>query len=91
MSTTGMCDEENLKKAIEEEKTQTMSVYRASNVYGIPRKSLERRIKLKKNTKGLMGPSCTLGTENEKKLCQHIKDMQSKGFPLTIDDLRKSL
>ncbi|CAH4034219.1 unnamed protein product [Pieris brassicae] len=35
-----------------------------------------------------MRPSSTFGAENEKSLSKHIKDLQMKGFPLTIDDLR---
>ncbi|KAI4466563.1 hypothetical protein MML48_2g00000591 [Holotrichia oblita] len=35
-----------------------------------------------------MGPSSMLGQQNEQKLVTHIKTMQSKGFPLSIDDVR---
>ena len=45
--------------------------------------TLERRLKEP------MGPSPSLGAEHEKRLNNHIKVMQSRGFPLTIDDLRK--
>ncbi|XP_045773169.1 MFS-type transporter clz9-like [Maniola jurtina] len=66
-----------------------MSVYRASIIYNLPRKTLERRLKLNNDQKGPMGPSSTFGIANEKRLCKHIKEMQAKGFPLTMDDLRK--
>jgi hypothetical protein len=35
-----------------------------------------------------MGPTSMLGDQNEKKLADHIKTMQEKGFPLTINDVR---
>lgn len=45
--------------------------------------------RLNYDTKGSMGPASTFGADNEKRLSRHIKEMQSKGFPLTIDDKRK--
>ncbi|KAI4466550.1 hypothetical protein MML48_2g00003460 [Holotrichia oblita] len=35
-----------------------------------------------------MGPSSMLEQQNEQKLVTHIKTMKSKGFPLSIDDVR---
>ncbi|KAI4460733.1 helix-turn-helix psq domain [Holotrichia oblita] len=84
----GAWTEEDLKKAMDEVRNGTMTVYRASGIYHIPRKALERRLKVNNDTKGPMGPSSTFGVDNEKRLCKHIQEMQSKGFPLTIDDLR---
>lgn len=78
---------EDLKKAMEEVQNQRLSVYRASIIYDVPRKTLERRLKQNNSTKGPIEPSSTFG-DNEKKLSNHIKNMQSRGFPLTIDDLR---
>lgn len=85
----GAWSEEDLKNAMAEVRSGGMTVYRASFIYHIPRKTLERRLKQNNYTKGPMGPSSTFGADNEKRLSKHIKDMQSRGFPLTIDDLRR--
>lgn len=84
----GAWSEEDLKNAMEEVQNRGMKIYRASIIYNIPRKTLERRLKQNNCTKRPMGPSSTFTTKNEIRLSKHIKDMQSRGFPLTIDDLR---
>lgn len=85
----GNWSEESLKAAIIALKNAEMSVYAAAKMYQIPRKTLERRFKQNNDKKGPMGPSSLFGKENENKLANHIKSMQAKGFPLTIDDVRK--
>lgn len=87
-SVRGAWSEEDLVNAMEEVQNGRMKIYRASIIYNIPRKTLERRLKQNNCTKGPMGPSSTFGTNNEIRLSKHIKDMQSRGFPLTVDDLR---
>lgn len=84
----GNWSEESLKAAIQALKNREMSVYAAAKVFKIPRKTLERRFKTDNDKKGPMGPSSFFGEENEKKIADHIKNMQSKGFPLTIGDGR---
>lgn len=88
VATRGNWSEHSLKAAINCLKNGEMSVYKASIVYNIPRKTLERRYKNNNDIKGPMGPTCMLGEENEKKLSRHIKMVQEKGFPLTIKDVR---
>lgn len=61
----GAWSQEDLKMAMEEVQNGRMSVYRASFIYNIPRKTLERRLKLNNDKKGPMGPSSTFGAENE--------------------------
>ncbi|CAB3256884.1 unnamed protein product [Arctia plantaginis] len=85
----GNWTEEALKAAISAVKNDRLSVRAAANEFKIPRKTLERRIKKNNDKKGPMGPSSLFGEENEKKLAAHIKSMQAKGFPLTMDDVRK--
>lgn len=85
----GNWSEESLKAAINAVKNDGSSVRAASFQYQIPRKTLERRIKKNNDKKGPMGPPSLFGEENEKKLVTHIKTMQAKGFPLTMDDVRK--
>lgn len=88
ISTRGNWSEDSLKAAISCVKNGEMSVYKASIIYNIPRKTLERRYKTDNDKKGPMGPSSLFGDENEKKLSRHIKTMQERGFPLTIKDVR---
>lgn len=85
----GNWSEECLQSAMTAVKNENMTVYKAAILYGIPRKTLERRLKKNNNKKGPMGPSSIFGSENEKKIVSHIKAMQASGFPLTIDDLRR--
>jgi hypothetical protein len=88
VATRGNWSEDSLKAAINSIKNGELSVYKAAIVYNIPRKTLERRYKTNKTKKGPMGPTSMLGDQNEKKLADHIKTMQEKGFPLTINDVR---
>ncbi|CAH1634666.1 unnamed protein product [Spodoptera littoralis] len=50
----GTWSEEDLRSAMESVQRGNMSVYRASITYNIPRKTLERRVKLNNAVKGLM-------------------------------------
>lgn len=86
-SNRGLWTEEDLKGAIEAVKNGT-SVRQASITFNIPRKTLERRVKTGNSTKGSMGPSGTLGNDNECRLVRHIKNMQQHGFPMTRTDVR---
>ena len=63
----GAWSEENLKNAMAEVQSGGMTIYRASFVYDIPRKTLERRLKQNNYTKGPVGPSSTFGAEKMKK------------------------
>ncbi|KAI4462014.1 hypothetical protein MML48_5g00018667 [Holotrichia oblita] len=84
----GNWTEESLKAAITSVKNGEMTIYSASKIYNIPRKTLERKYKKDNDKKGPMGPSSMLGEQNEQKLVTHIKTMQSKEFSLSIDDVR---
>lgn len=88
IATRGNWTEQSLKSAINAVKNDGWSVRSAAATCKIPRKTLERRCKTNNNKKGPMGPSSLFGEENETKLATHIKSMQEKGFPLTIDDAR---
>ncbi|CAB3221194.1 unnamed protein product [Arctia plantaginis] len=88
LHTRGNWSEETLQCAIYSIKNEGLSIYSAAIRYNIPRKTLERRFKTDNMKKGPMGPSCMFGEENEKKLSVHIKTMQARGFPLTINDVR---
>ncbi|KAI4462015.1 hypothetical protein MML48_5g00018725 [Holotrichia oblita] len=87
-SRRGNWTEESLKAAITSVKNGQMTIYSASKIYNIPRKTLERKYKKDNDKKGPMGLSSVLGEQNEQKLVTHIKTMQSKELPLSIDDVR---
>lgn len=87
-SNRGNYTEENLRLAIEAVRNGS-SVNGASKNYGIPRKTLERKIKNNIFTIGRMGPDSMLGEANENKLVQHIIKAQKYGFPMTVPDVRK--
>ncbi|XP_044761182.1 tigger transposable element-derived protein 6-like [Coccinella septempunctata] len=88
LSNRGKYTEDNLKLAIEAVRNGS-SVNGASKMYGIPRKTLERKIKNNISTTGRLGPDSMLGEANEIKLVQHIKKAQKYGFPMTSQDVRK--
>lgn len=88
VSDRGKWSQENLTQAIEAVRTRNVSVRQASLEYGVPRKTLERRLKTENFTKGPMGPSSVFGIDHEKRLVRHILKMQEHCFPLTPKDLR---
>lgn len=88
-STRGSWSEENLVAAIQAVKNGS-SIKRAAENFGIPRKTLERRLKRNDPSKGRMGPDSLFGQENERKLVKHIKKMQKSGFPSLVDDVRRA-
>ena len=61
----GAWSEEDMKNAVKEVQKRAMSVYRASIVFNIPRKTLERRVKHNNYIKGPMEPSSTFATASE--------------------------
>ena len=66
-----------------------VSFYKASQSFGIPRKTLVRRYRKKNAAKSRMGPDSVLGEQNENRLVSHIKSFQESGFPMTREDLRR--
>ncbi|XP_060806689.1 uncharacterized protein LOC132903177 [Amyelois transitella] len=78
----------DLTQAIEAVSARNVSVRQAALEYGVPRKTLERRLKSQNYIKGPMGPSSSFGSEHEKRLVKHILNMQKHCFPLTPKDLR---
>lgn len=78
--------EENLWRAIEAVRSGS-SVNGASQTYGIPRKTLEKKLKKNVFTIGKLGPDSMLDEANESKLVLHIKKAQKYGFPMTVPDI----
>lgn len=66
------------------------SARKAANLFEIPRKTLDFRIKngyLEGPTK--MGPSSIFGKENKIRLDKHINTMKQQGFPMAREDVRE--
>lgn len=85
----GSWKEEDLRNAINKVNNDGYSVRKASMEFNIPRKTLERKLKTGCDSKIPMGPSSSLGSANELRLVRHIKEMQTHGFPLTRDCVRR--
>lgn len=64
------------------------SICKASKSYGIPKTTLRNRLESADSRKKSMGPSSQLGDEAEKKLANHIKQLQSVGFAPTRSDVK---
>lgn len=71
-STKGAWSEGSLVAAMEAVRHGS-SIKGASEEFGIPRKTLERRLRTNDQSKGRMGPDSLFGQENELKLVKHIK------------------
>ncbi|KAJ4429041.1 hypothetical protein ANN_26037 [Periplaneta americana] len=81
--------EESLAQAMVAVRGKKMGVNEASRDYGIPSRTLRRRI-IKNSTKKLgLGPYEILGYENELRLVRHIKRLEESGFALTSKDLQQ--
>lgn len=85
----GNWTEENLLAAIQSVQKGELGTNLAARTYGIPPRTLRRRLKLKNSKKGRMGPDSSLGAANEKKLVGHILKLQSCGFAPRHLDLRE--
>ncbi|XP_068081804.1 uncharacterized protein [Anabrus simplex] len=88
-SNRGQWSEESLQMAMEHVRTGGMNCFRASQDYGIPYRTLKRRLEKNDEKKHAMGPQSCLGEENEKKLVTYIRQLQISGFPPTGENLRK--
>ena len=87
-SSRAQWSEESLIKAVTAVREKKMGVNEASRNYGIPSRTLRRRI-IKNSTKKIgLGPYGVLGYENEIRLVNHIKRLETCGFAPTSRDLR---
>ena len=87
-SNRSLRNEENLKNALEQVKSNAMSVKKASNIYFIPRTTLTRHLKNKVASPGKINLGCfrtVFSKEVEADLVKYIKNMQIKFFGLTRD------
>lgn len=72
--------EEALKEAIARVKAGDIGKREAEKYYGIPARTICRRIEKDDCKKKGLGPEGTLGAENEKRLVRHIQNLSSVGF-----------
>lgn len=84
----GEWSQENLIKAANAVKENTMGVNEAAKAFSIPKTTLKRRLKKQSFEKGPLGPTSVLGVEVENKLVTHIKKLQSVGFTPCRDSVR---
>lgn len=70
--------EEDLEKAISLVKDKSLNFFQASKEYNIPYRTLRRRFLIGNTKKGRLGPDSVWN--KEKKIVNHIKKLQSRGF-----------
>ncbi|XP_054706657.1 tigger transposable element-derived protein 6-like [Uloborus diversus] len=84
----GQWTEENLILAMAKVKNGEISENKASRLYGIPIRTLSRRLKTGDTKKTRLGPQASLGKENEKRLASYVKRLANAGFPLDRSTIR---
>lgn len=82
-------DEDKVSRAIEDIKNG-MSTKRASEIYGVPRTTLARKL-LKADLKRKMGPSTILTLEEEQVLEDWLIAMARRGFPVHRSNLLQTV
>jgi hypothetical protein len=83
----GRWKQEYLDRAINAVKGKSMGISAASRAFGIPSRTLTRRI-LQDNYKKSLGPAACLGSDVEIKMASHIQQMQAAGFALSRKDVQ---
>nr|CAI5863634.1 unnamed protein product [Callosobruchus analis] len=83
-------DKSNLDRAVKDVINKVESYRSAEKKYGIPKSTIEFRIK-HPGHKDTCGPSPVLSDEEEKILVNWIIDTASKGFPKKANDLKSSV
>lgn len=87
-------DQANMQRAIDTINNKEMGWQRASKTFGIPQATLRRRVQGKNKQltgveKGLGRYQTTFSRELEIDLVSHIKELESRLFGLTLDDVRR--
>lgn len=78
---------ENVEKALDEVKTNKLSLTKAAKKYGIPKGTLINKIH--ENHTKTVGKPCELTPEEENSIKCHILTTSEWGFPFTYFDLRQ--
>ncbi|XP_078317864.1 uncharacterized protein LOC144620577 [Crassostrea virginica] len=79
----GNWEKEALSDAVQHVKMGTMSIFKASRVFGIPRTTLSRRL-LTMDLESPASKPTILSKDEENSLVGHILEMEEQGFGLTI-------
>jgi hypothetical protein len=93
-SNRGSWQEEDMLRAIDRVRASEMSFREASRYYMVPKSTLERRAK-EQNKIAIGGKKhlgrfvTTFDKEFEEELVDYAKDMESRFFGITCNDLRK--
>lgn len=78
----------SLTEAINQISENKMDIWNASKYYGVPYRTLKRRINENNFNKGALGRAVSLGS-HEPELVAYIQKMESTGFPPTVTAVRK--
>ena len=84
----GNWEKKALGDAVQHVKRGTMSKFKASRVFGIPRTTLSRRL-LTMDLESPASKPTILSKDEENSLVGHILEMEERGFGLTITDVCK--
>lgn len=86
----GTWSESSLQNAVQAIRDNRMGLNDAARTFGVPRSTIQRRMKTNNLTKcNRLGPPSCLGEEIELKLVVHIKKLQKYGFAPTRDSVRQ--
>nr|CAH7736050.1 unnamed protein product [Callosobruchus chinensis] len=80
----------SMERAIQEVKNSNMSYMAAANKYGVPKSTLEFKIK-NPGHKSSCGPSPILSVREEYELVRWIEELASRGFPRKKEDILNSV
>lgn len=82
---------EILACAIEQVRNGSMTQYKASKEFSIPKNTLRYRLGENYKNKGRRGPETVLTCDEESQIVCWIKEMQRKAFPVTTEALRRKI
>jgi transposase-like protein len=83
----GRWKQEDLERAINFVKGKAVGINAASRAFGIPSRTLRRRI-LQDNDNRSLHPAACLGSDAEIKMVSHIQQMQAAVFALSRKDVQ---
>ncbi|CAH2000681.1 unnamed protein product [Acanthoscelides obtectus] len=78
-----------LSDAVDAVKNGDMGINEAAKAFGIPKTTFKRRLKANNTDKNdRLGPDCSLGSNAELKIVNHIKKLQKAGFSPTRTEVK---
>ena len=79
--------ESALQDALAQIRYGKLTIRKASKNYGVPRSTIQDKLKLQSDIPRKMGPSSILSVDEEKRIVQWVINLTKCGFPLKTDDL----